>query len=180
MRNLSVILVFTFAFLILVSFFLPWVSINSPVSGAISKVFSGKKDALIMKISGFQVPILANRSDSRLMVEMIQLFNPGVKDADKKSWLIWGVPLFALMLSCGYVFLQENKWFNLAVGIIGILIFVVGVYKLKTTDLDKMIMSVNIMPGLWFLLSGYLGIGLVGLFKFIKPNRFKNHDLLRD
>jgi len=106
------------------------------------------------------------------MVQVLQLFNPGVKDVGKKSWLIWGAPLLAVLLAFLHVFIKENKWFNLALGIIGVLIFAVVVYKLKTTNLDKTVMSVSILPGLWLLLFSYFGMGLVCLFKFIKPNWF--------
>ncbi|MDD2679492.1 MAG: hypothetical protein PHO03_01640 [Candidatus Omnitrophica bacterium] len=173
MRNIPLILVVLFACVIFVSFFLPWFNINSPVTGTIFKMFNVKQDTSFMEVSGFQVPILANRSDSQFMVQVLQLFNPGVKDVDKKSWLIWGVPLLAVLLACACVFLKENRWFNLALGIIGVLIFAVGAYKLKTTNLDKTVMRVSIMPGLWLLLYGYLGMGLVGLFKSIKPGQLK-------
>jgi hypothetical protein len=172
MRDTAVIAVFLCALLILASFFLPWASIHSPVTGTIANFFSGEKKSSLMEISGFQVPILANRSDSRFMVQLIQLFSPGVKDAGKKSWLIWGAPLLAVLLALLHAFIKENKWLNLVVGILGVLIFAVGTYKLKTANLDKTVLSVSIMPGLWLLLYGYLGMGLACLFKLIKPNWF--------
>lgn len=173
MKDRAVILVFLFALIIFVSFFLPWVSINSPVTGAVSKILGGKSDSSFMKISGYQVPILANRSDSRFMVELIQLFNPGIKDADKKSWLIWVVPILAVIIALANVYFKQNKWFDLAIGIIGVAIFAVGTFKLLTTDLDKLVMSVRIMPGLWIVLLGYLCIGLACLGEFVKLNWLK-------
>jgi hypothetical protein len=168
MKGKSEVVIAICSFVVLAAFFLPWVSINSPVAGFVSKVTSGKNDASFMKISGFRVPILANRADSRFTVEIIQLFNPGIKDADKKSWLIWIVPLLAVGIAAGFRFLHMNKWFNGAVFIIGLAIFAVGTVKLLTTDLNKLVMSVTISSGLWITLIGYLGIGLVSGLQLIK------------
>ena len=156
------------AILIFVSFFLPWVDIQSQAIGKITRVLTGEQLPLMQRISGFQVPILANRQDSKLMITLIQLFNPGVQDADKKSYLIWGIPLLGLVIAIANYIWGRNKWFNLAIAVSGIMIFAIAVQKLITADLDKMVMNVNIAPGLWLTLFGYLGIGLCGLAGFIK------------
>lgn len=59
------------------------------------------------------MPILANGSESRFMISIMKIFNPGIKDADKKSFLIWGVPLFAVVLFLIGRYLGKNKWVNL-------------------------------------------------------------------
>jgi hypothetical protein len=172
MRVLSVVLVFIFAFVVMVSFFMPWISIDTPAKGMISKFVKLESRSSLMKISGYQVPILANRRDSRLMIGVIKLYNPGVNDADKKSWLIWVVPLLALFLALVHAGIKENRWFNLAVAVIGMLIYAAGVYKLKTVNMDKIVMNVNILSGVWMALFGYFGMGIICLVKFIKPGWF--------
>ena len=166
MNKLYVFLMLLFTALIAVAFFLPWASVDSQAVGKISKFISGKEQVVIQTISGFKVPILANSSDARLMISIIKLFNPGITDADKKSYLIWGVPGLAVIILLVSLFLGKNKWVNLAYGLIGILIFAVAVYKIKTTDLDKIILNVNIESGLWLTFWGYLGIGLLGFLRF--------------
>lgn len=156
------------AAVIVVSFFMPWVHVESQMIGSITKVLVGKRQAEIAGISGFDVPILANGPDARLMISIIKIFNPGVTDADKKSWLIWGVPIFAVLIFLAGLFLGNNKWFNLVIGIIGIAIFVVGVYKIKTTDLDKLVLNAKIGLGVWLTLCGYLGFGLLSAAGFVK------------
>jgi hypothetical protein len=64
-------------------------------------------------------------------------------------------------------FLEKNKWVSLGFGIVGVLIFAVATFKILTTNLDKLVMRVTIGYGLWLLLVGYLGIGLVCLGNFI-------------
>lgn len=58
--------------------------------------------------------------------------------------------------------------FNLLIFLIGVMIFVVGSYKIKTTDLDKLVLNARIGPGLWLTLWGYLGLGLMGLKNLLR------------
>ena len=152
---------------IFVSFFLPWISVESAAVGGISKLLTGKEQARIDSISGFKVPILANSDESRLMISIVKIFNPNVKNVDKKSWLIWLVPGLAIVLFMLRRFFENNKWFYLAVGLLGTFIFGVAVFKITTTDLDKLILRVNIDFGLWLLLTGYLSIGILNLIRFV-------------
>jgi O-antigen/teichoic acid export membrane protein len=142
--------------------------------GAVAKALTGKRQAEIASISGFAVPGLANGPDARLMISIIKIFNPGITDADKKSWLIWGVPIFAIAIFLLGLYLGENKWFNLAVAAIGILIFLFGVYKITTMDLNKLVLNAKIGIGVWLTLCGYLGLGVVAAICFAKtlaPNQ---------
>ena len=163
-----------FAIIVCVSFFLPWVNVESSVAGSISKLISGTKQASLKTISGFQIPILANGPDAKLMITIIKIFNPAVTDADKKSWLIYGVPGLAAALFVLVLFLGENKWVNLGLGVLGVVIFTVATFKIKTTNLDKLVLNIAIAPGLWILLLSYLGIGVVNLLSFSKLHFAKN------
>jgi len=153
--------------IIIVSFFLPWISVESAAVGGITKVLTGKKQSTIDAVSGFNVPILANSEESRFMITIIKIFNPNIKDADKKSWLIWLVPGLAVILFFLGRFFDKNRWFYLAVGLLGVLIFAIAVFKITTTDLDKLVLKVDIAVGLWALLIGYLGIGILNLIRFV-------------
>ena len=156
------------AAVIFISFFLPWVHVESQMIGSMVKVLTGTRQAEIIGISGFAVPALANGPDARLMISIIKIFNPNVTDADKKSWLIWGVPIFAIAIFLLSLLIGDNRWFNLAVAVIGILIFLAGVYKIKTTDLNKLVLNAKIGMGVWLTLCGYLGLGVVGAVNFVK------------
>jgi len=153
---------------IFISFFLPWVNVESQMVGTVAKVLTGKRQVDIASISGFAVPGLANGPDARLMLSIIKIFYPSVTDADKKSWLIWGVPFFAIAIFLLGLFIADNRWFNLAVAAIGILIFLVGAYKIKTTDLNKLVLNAKIGMGVWLTLYGYLGLGITAAVNFVK------------
>ncbi|MFC1593246.1 hypothetical protein ACFL4C_04455, partial [Candidatus Omnitrophota bacterium] len=109
-----------------------------------------------------------NSSESRFMLSVIKIFMPGVKNADKKSYLIWIIPMLAVIMLIVKRYFDKNKWVNLGLGLIGCAIFIVAVYKIGTTDLDKLVLRVNIAYGLWLILLGYLGIGLLCILDFIK------------
>ncbi len=168
MGKLPFFIAVVLALAIFVCFFLPWVSIESQVVGQFSKVLTGKKQASIDTISGFQIPILANRSDSRFIMSIIKIFNPDIKDADKKSFLIWVVPLLAIILAGLVLAIGKNKWFNLTLAVVGVGIFLGAVYKIKTTDLNKLVLNVRIAGPLWCILWSYLGMGLVGAVSFVR------------
>lgn len=156
---------------IVVSFFLPWISVESEAVGGVTKLLTGKKQAIIDSISGFKVPVLANSEESRFMISVIKIFQPQIQNADKKSFLIWGVPLLAVVIFLITNALKDNKWVKLVFGVIGIAIFVVATYKITVTDLDKLVLKVNIAYGLWLILFGYLGIGILQIADFIQLNR---------
>ena len=59
---------------IFIAFFLPWVRVEAPMVGTISKVLTGKRQAELTSISGFDVPVLANGPDARLMISIIKIF----------------------------------------------------------------------------------------------------------
>jgi len=159
---------------IFISFFLPWVSVESQAMGAVTKLLKGKEQAKLQSISGFQVPVLANSDQSKLMISIIKLFQPGITNADKKSYLIWGVPLLAVIMLFLNKTLKNNKWVFLACGIIGVAIFTVGTFKIVTTDLDKLVIKANIGIGLWLILVGYLGIGIIQTLEYMRLNKSGN------
>jgi hypothetical protein len=168
MVRLSNVIILVFTILIIVAFFMPWVNVASEQVGMVSKILTGKEQGVIDSISAFKVPVLANSPDARFMISVIKIFNPVIEDADKKSFLIWGIPFFAVVIFIVSYFLGKNRWVNLIIGLIGVLIFLAAVYKIKTTDLDKLVLKVVIGPGLWLTLWSYLLMGISGLMAFVQ------------
>jgi len=172
MNKLLKAVMLVFVVIICVSFFTPWVNIDAQIPKGISRFIAQdkqiSKQASLKTISGFQVPIMVNGPDAKLMIRIIKIFNPSVTDVDKKSWLIWGIPGLAVALFVLILFLGKNKWVNLGIGILGVAIFAGVTFKLLTTNLDKVVLSVSIAPGLWVLLYAYLGIGVISLIGFCR------------
>ena len=157
--------------LVIIAFFMPWVSVKSEQVGMFTKILTGKNQDVVDNISAFQVPIMVNSPDARLMISVIKIFNPGVKDVDKKSFLIWVVPFLAVIIFIISCFFGKNKWVNLIISIIGAAIFIVTVYKINTTDLNKLVLKVEIGPGLWLTLWLYLFMGVIGFLRFLKLSK---------
>ena len=169
MISLRNTVIFICAALIVIAFFLPWVNLQSKEMGMISSLLSGeKKDASLLSISAFEVPIMANSEESKLILMVARLFKPGIKDVDTKSYLIWVVPLSALIIVLLRLFLSGNKILNLVLGIIGCLIFAVAMYKLKTVDLAKPGLQVRIAVGVWLMLWAYLVIGITSVIEYLR------------
>ena len=159
------------AVLVIIAFFLPWVSVKSEQVGMFAKILTGKKQAMIDNISAFQVPILANGPDARFMLSVIKIFNPGVKDADKKSFLVWSIPFLAVVIFVVSCFFGGNKWVNLIIGVLGAAIFIAAAYKIKTTNLNKLVLNIKMGPGLWLTLWSFLLMGVLGFIRFASPLR---------
>lgn len=163
--------------IVFAAFFMPWVSVKSDVTGTVGSLaekLTGKKMPTVNEvntsISGYQVPVMANSESSKLAITLIKIFAPDIKDADKKSYLIWAIPLLPVLM-----FLLTNavksKWVFLVHALIGIGVFGGATFKILTTDLDKMIMKVEIGNGLWIVLVGYLIFGLIEGLSFLTAKK---------
>lgn len=157
-----------FTVVIFLSFFLPWVSVGSKQVGAVTKLLTGKSQETIHSISGFQVPVLANGPDARLIISIAKIFSPGISGVDKKSYLIWIVPLLAVIMFFARMIWKNNKWVHLGTAVIGCAIFFVAVWQIKSTDLDKLVLQIRIVCGLWLIFWSYLGIGVLSAWDFIR------------
>ena len=167
MPKLPNVIVIALAAVIVISFFFPWANVESQEVGMISKILTGKAQANIASVSGFGIPRMANSDDSRLAISVIKIFNPDVKDAHKKSYLVWFAPILAIAAAFALAAFGNNKWVSLVIGAVCALVFVLGVYKIASTDMNKLVLNVKIGVGLWLTLYGYLGIGLAGVAGFI-------------
>jgi hypothetical protein len=173
MENINKIILSVLVSVIVVAFFLPWVQIESQHVGAVSKILTGKKQASMGTISGFQVPIHANRSDSKLAMSVIKIFAPNVEHADKKSFLVYIFPILSILIFFAVYYYGNNEWVHIGIAAMCIAIFAVGVLQIVTMDLDKVLLNIRIGIGLWLILIGYLGIGLVEVANYLKMKGFK-------
>ncbi|MFC1514796.1 hypothetical protein ACFL5X_02735 [Candidatus Omnitrophota bacterium] len=162
------LLIVIFVAVIVIAFFLPWISVQSAAAGKVTEMLTGKRQDKIDAISAYSVPVMANSEESRLMISIIKIFRPDIKNADKKSYLIWSIPLLAILILIMNMVMGANKWLNLVIGIVGVIIFAFATYKIKTTDLDKLVLQIAMGPGLWLTLWSYLGIGVVSILTFLQ------------
>jgi len=157
-----------FAVMIVLAFFQPWVETDTLRASKISQIIIGKQEVFGRSISGYDIPVLANGPDSRLIISIIKIFKPQITNADKKSYLVWGVPGLAVLLFLLSLILAKNKLVNLAIGIIGVAIFAVAAYKVTAADLDRLAVVIRIGSGLWMTLWGYLGMGAAAFLRVLE------------
>jgi hypothetical protein len=174
-RNIALVL----AGIVVISFFLPWVSVDaglmSGLTAKISKVIKVQEQKMqLYSISGFKVPILANSKESRVMITIIKIFEPNITNADKKSYLIWIIPILAIAMFLAGDFFKNNKWVFLGIGITGLTISLGATLKIMMTNLDKVALKINIGYGFWLVLIGYLGLAVLGIIKFLELHKNKS------
>ena len=167
MDKLAKLVIITRCIVIIVAFFLPWVNVESQQAGSITKVLTGKRQGNIASISGIQIPMMANSDESRLLISIAKIFFPKVDNVDKKSFMVCLIPLLALLIIALNLTIGSNKLVQLGCAVLGVLIFAVAFFKIMTTDMDKLVLQINIGIGLWLILLSYLAIGMVSTIRLV-------------
>ena len=152
---------------VIAAFFLPWIKVESKPLGIVTELLTGKYQATVETISGFKIPILANSEESRVIDNIARILKPDIQEVDKKSYLVWLVPILALIILVMALRYGTNELLNLLFAVVGCAIFAYSLHKLQTTDLDKLLFQVKLGSGGWLTLLAYLGIGILGFARFI-------------
>lgn len=161
------LIVFVASFFIIISFFLPWISIQSKGSGVLSSMF-GKSDlGKVKTIKGYEIPRLANKKNSRVMIKVLEVFIGDFKDLDKKSIYIYIIPGITIIMILGSSFNKNYRLIALIFFILGCGIYFISLYKIYTTNLDFKMLKISIEEGIKYTQYSYLTIGIVGLIRLI-------------
>lgn len=150
---------------IFILFFITWIGVDSGPAEKVSRIFVKNIEVPVTEISGFEIPVMANGKDAKLMIKIAKIFYPDIEGVDKKSWFVWVVPILAQVFLIVALLLGKNKWIALILGFISIAIFVFALYKISITDLDKTVLHIRIAGGLWLTLFCFFTMGLLSLIK---------------
>lgn len=176
---------------IMVSFFMPWANIATSVAGVSKEVtstaegtlgktpFAGKFLKSLTRVtdtvselgdieiktavSGYQIPKMVNDKTSKVALSLVQVFFKDAEDIDKKSYLVYLIPLFAIICALLAAFGLKNKIYVIIMAVIGGAISIGGLYNLLTMDISNMIVKISIAKGLWYTMYAYLAISLAGI-----------------
>lgn len=107
-------------------------------------------------VSGYDIPTMTSKKSSHVAIQLAQLLFKDAKDMDKKSMLVYLLPLFAIACIALAVIGLRYKAAVIASAIIGGVIGIGGLYKLIATDLSKLPVQISIENGLWQTMYGYL------------------------
>ncbi len=177
--------------IIIVSFFMPWAKAtvnatkvaNNLANSASSKLqnmsFGGKflqglnqatnaignlgDIEVKTTVSGYDIPTMTSKKSSHVAIQLAQLLFKDAKDLDKKSMLVYLLPLFAIVCIALAVTGLKYKVSVIAAAIIGGVIGIGGLYELIATDLSKLPVQITIENGLWLTMYGYLLICILSI-----------------
>lgn len=145
---------------IIVCFFLPWITVHMKTAAAVNGLFGREMAASTFTTSGAGVPRLANGESAKTFIQVSGMFFGSVANADKKSYLVWIVPLLSIaMLAASLKF--KGKWIVSA--ILGSLCAAIAIgvtCKLLLTDLNGLLIRVQLCWALWAILLAFAAISL--------------------
>ena len=114
-------------------------------------------------VSGYDIPIMMNKKSSHVAIQLAQILFKDTKDINKKSVLVYLLPLFAIVCIALAVTGLKYKASVIAAAIIGGVIGIGGLYKLIATDLSRLPVQISIENGLWQTMYGYLFICILSI-----------------
>jgi hypothetical protein len=188
MKKLSFLtLVVAASVVILFSFFMPWARVatsvtgvakaaegsleKTPFAGKLFKGFGKATEAISdlgdieikTTVRGNQIPAMVNNKTSKVALSLAQVFFKDAEGIDKKSYLVYLLPLFAIVCAFLAVLGLKNKIYVILMAVIGGAISIGGLYNLLTMDISSMIVKISIAKGLWYTMYAYLAIFLAGV-----------------
>ena len=189
------------ALIIIVSFFMPWAratvdatklakNVADSASGKLQNTSFGGKflqglnqatnaignlgDIEVKTtVSGYDIPTMTSKKSSHVAIQLAQLLFKDAKDLDKKSMLVYLLPLFAIVCIVLAVTGLRYKVSVIAAAIIGGVIGIGGLYKLMSTDLSNLPVQISILNGLWQTMYGYLLICILSVAWLVVGEKFK-------
>jgi len=199
-KTILLLLVAAASLLIIRAFFMPWADMSASVVKVSRQVSSTAKESKFFNIpevkkaikklekatdaidkqgdvkikssvSGYDIPRLVNQKTSKVAISLMQTIFEDTKDLDKKSYLVYLMPLLAIasifLMAAG----RERKLLIVIMLILAGGISIFGLYTLKTTNLSNLAVDIIIDKGLWYTLYGYLFIFFVGIAYLITDKK---------
>ena len=173
--------------LIVVAFFMPWAKVATSVTGISKEVTSTVEDTplagkVVGKISaitdaiaglgdveikttvrGSQVPALVNNQTSKVALSLAQVMFKSAEGIDKKSYLVYLLPLLGIACAALAVIGVKNKLFVGVMLVISGAVSIGGLYNLYTMDIGSQAVKISIEDGLWYTMYAFLFIFLVSV-----------------
>jgi hypothetical protein len=119
------------------------------------------------RVSGFQVPALANHQSTRTILLLVERFKKKREHIGLKSYAVYLLPGLALRLGGLILSWGRVAWVAAALAAICLAVAGVGAWKLLTTPLDTPVLMIRIDYGLWLSLAGYVGLAASALGRFL-------------
>ncbi len=168
---------------VIVGFFLPWATLDirttqlereiaAHARRGFARAFSGAKPSswgsrkpsrgmplIPSRVSGFQVPMLANRPNVRVATSLVAVFTKKQEQVGLKSWVVYLLPLIALVCAWLMTICGEQRWMAAGTALVCAGIGGSGLWVLLTTN-TRALYAISIGVGLWLSLAAYLVMAL--------------------
>lgn len=144
---------------------------NAPYAGKFIRTFNSVTDVIgdigdievKTVVSGYDIPALINSKNSKVAISVLALILNDVKDLDKKSKLVYLMPIFAIVCIVLGVISIKNRSALIALIVLSGVISTAGLYNLMTVNLPKDMARISIGQGLWQTMYAYLLICVMGI-----------------
>jgi hypothetical protein len=180
-------IVYAAAALIIIGFLMPWATVATSVTGVSSGLLSSLEDTpyagkiagklseatdaignmgdvgIKSTVRGYQVPILVNNKSSKVAISLAQIFFEETEDLDKKSYLVYLLPIAGVVCAVLVFLGDKNKVYIIAMTVLAGAISIVGLFKLYTLDVSSTMVKISIQSGLWAILYSFLFILMTGI-----------------
>ena len=114
-------------------------------------------------ISGIQIPQLANQSNAKVAMAVMEMLMNERQHIGAKSYLVYVLPGLALLCALLVTALGSALAVSLGTALLAAAVAGVGFWKLTTTDTTALFIAITIGEGLWMSLWGYVAIAAGGL-----------------
>jgi len=188
-------LVIIAACVIVLAFFQPWARVQASVTGVskdlmdqasgelkdtpaaakfinklkgVTDAISGLGDIEIKtQVSGYNVPRMVNNKTSKVALSLAQIMFKSTEGLDWKSYLVYALPLCAILCAVLSVIGTRQKMAVLVMLILSGAISLAGLYNLHTMDIGTASIKITIAEGLWDSMHAFLFIAGTSLAWFI-------------
>lgn len=181
-------LVILFAIVIIASFFMPWAKLSASVTKVSNELTGGKFARELSRVtkalgdfggniqvkttvSGYDIPTMVNKKSSKVAISLAQGLFKDAKDLDRKSMLVFLLPVLAFVCAALAVMGLKNKLSVISMLVISGAVSLGGLYKLKTLDLSSLVVDITIEKGLWQTMYAYLFIFIISIIWLVKDKK---------
>ena len=123
------------------------------------------------EVSGVEVPRLANRSDAKVALALVELLTNQRRDIGRKSYAVYLVPGLAALFAILLTLWGRARLIAPAIALACLAIAAGGSWKLLTTDTSHLLIAITIGPGLWLSMAAYAALALGALAHLTIPRR---------
>jgi hypothetical protein len=129
-----------------------------------AKAIGGMGDIQVKTaVSGYDIPAMINKKSSKIALCLAQVIFKDAKDLDKKSLLVYLLPLAGLLSIILTLMGLKSIMPVVVMAILSGLISAAGLSNVMTADLSNNVVQISIEQGLWQTLYGFLLIFVFSL-----------------